>query len=517
MNEKKYNCFLVKDTEKNLLKFSYNTKFGIYYEKSINGKWQEKEVVYKESFENFYVMEGYDGSINIFCQDVCGDIILCTLEENLWEYKTILYMKHNEITPIEVKAFFSRKKMHFLYNLINEKDDIEMIIHQSCKGLSNWTSSEMLINIDCYSSLNYYISQSYNSCVMLINNIKEGIYKLSSRVFNLYKNLWEKEIVIYISRSPYKDFSFCVLENRSHYLIVTEENDLDILIYQYKDILTDKEIEMQKNIILFEHERIDSCIVLNLDNILWALWISDKKLYGCFSKNNGQDFSNPLVYKSFDNIMPEKANYKEFIHEENKYIDNEIYIFNHNGEVYLFLYELLLPQITLDINNSNKYISCEYISSENNNINYKDIEDKSKNSISKIKEVKGNFTKFEVFNIEKLEEKIKEQNEKIRKLNNDIVNQENQLLSLKYKLNKEKEKVFIINEENNTLKEKKEYLEKKMLLKDKEKLSIESKLVEKNKENEYLKQRINEINSNKKDKSKGEKFSIKKWIFDNKE
>lgn len=56
-----------------------------------------------------------------------------------------------------------------------------------------------------------------------------------------------------------------------------------------------------------------------------------------------------------------------------------------------------------------------------------------------------------------------------------------------------------------------------MLLKDKEKLSIESKLVEKNKENEYLKQRINESNSNKKDKSKGEKFSIKKWIFDNKE
>ncbi|WP_195263546.1 hypothetical protein [Clostridium sp. 1001275B_160808_H3] len=522
MNEKKCDCFLVRNKMNSLLRFSYSNSLGIYYQTFRNGKWQEKDIIYKESFETFYVIEDFNGNVNVLCQDVCGDVVLCTLDDSRWKYKTLLHMKYNEIMPIELKAFFIGKKIHFLYNLINENDETQMIIHQHNKRLNDLAPSEVLITLDCYSNLSYYISQSYNYCVVLINTMSYGIYKLSSRVFNISKDLWEKEMIIYISRLPYKDFSFCVLENRCHYLIVTEENNLNVLIYQYKDILSDKQKELQKNLILFENEKVDSCTILTLDKVLWALWISDKKLYGCFSKNNGQDFSNPAVYKIFEDIMPTKAYYKEFI-EENRYIDNEIYIINYNNEVNLFLHELLIAKVDLDIDSNKQDVGFEDILYGNIEISYKDIDNKSRDLISLDKEVKDNYEHIEVSSTEKLQNEIKCQNEKIIKLdnkikmlNNTIGKQKNELASLRYTLNKEKEKVYRINKDNNSLKEKNEFLEKKLLLKDKEKLSLEKRLIEKNKENENLKQEINEKNSNNKDKTREEKFSIKKWIFDNK-
>lgn len=526
MNDQKYNCFLVMSTKKNLLRFSYSTSLGIYYQVFINGKWLDKKIIYKESFENFYVIEDFKGNINILCQDVCGDVILCTLDEKDWKYKTLLYMKHNETMPIKVKAFFSRDKIHLLYNFIDNNKDLEKIVYQPYEELNKWASAEDIIKVDCYSSLSYYISQSYKYSVILINTMSFGIYKLSSRVLDLSKNIWGKEIVIYISRLPYIDFSFCVVENRSHYLIITEENKLNVVIYQYKEILLDKEMELQKNIILFEEEKVDSCIIMTLDKVLWALWISNKKLYGCFSTNNGQDFSNPEVYKIFNNKMPTKVCYKEFTgEEENKYRDNEIYISNYKGEVHLFLDELLDAQVALDIDNINK-LSTNFndIDYKDRDINHKDIECNSKSLNYTNREVKDYCMELESFNIEKLQKKLKDQTEKIIKLDNEIKilndnisKQKNQLSNLQYKFNKEKERLSISIKENNMLKEKNDYLENKLLLKDKEKVSIEERLLEKNKENESLRQEINERKFNNKDKNRGEKFSIKKWIFDNKE
>ena len=42
MNDKKYDYFLVRNKMKNLLRFSYDHRLGIYYEVLINGKWQKK-------------------------------------------------------------------------------------------------------------------------------------------------------------------------------------------------------------------------------------------------------------------------------------------------------------------------------------------------------------------------------------------------------------------------------------------------------------------------------------------
>ena len=92
MTNGKYIYFFVKEKKGGLLKFSYDRKLGIYYKILRGEKWSEEKGVYKDSFEYFYVLEDERGIINLFCQDISGDIILCKLENEKWTYKTILYI-----------------------------------------------------------------------------------------------------------------------------------------------------------------------------------------------------------------------------------------------------------------------------------------------------------------------------------------------------------------------------------------------------------------------------------------
>lgn len=79
-----------------------------------------------------------------------------------------------------------------------------------------------------------------------------------------------------------------------------------------------------------------------MKNALWALWICGDNLYGCFSKNHGQNFSSPRVYKHFDKGVPIKVFYQEYLEDkQNKYSCYEIYVISINGEEQMFLEELL--------------------------------------------------------------------------------------------------------------------------------------------------------------------------------
>ena len=104
MNSEAYNDILIKTKYESLLRFSYDDKYGIYYE-DINKEETKKNIVYRESFKYFYVTEDMNGNVNVICQDLCGDIILCIFMDGTWKYKTLFYMKYNFITPIKVKGF----------------------------------------------------------------------------------------------------------------------------------------------------------------------------------------------------------------------------------------------------------------------------------------------------------------------------------------------------------------------------------------------------------------------------
>lgn len=348
MNNRKYQCFLVKNGDGILLKFSYDSKQGIYYEMYIKEKWSEKKNIYKESFENFYVLMDLNYKIHVFCQDICGDIILCTLEGMEWKYKTLLHMKYNIITPIEIKAFFSYQDIHLLYKILDKNTNSEFLVHQVAKEGVQWGYPSIIDKLDYYSRFDYHTSSNCRSNTILLNTMSEGVYKLMARNYNINEYRWGKEEIIYKSLLPYIDSTIFVEENRKHYLFIIQDNQFRKVIYQCK------EIGLPKNIILFEHEEIDSCLIVLLNEVLWTMWISEDKLYGCFSIDYGKNFNAPRVYRYFSNILPKRGLYQEcLIDKENKYISNDIYIINFELEEKLNLNKNLESQVAIEIDNKN--------------------------------------------------------------------------------------------------------------------------------------------------------------------
>lgn len=505
VTNEKYEFFLVKQKDGKLLKIFYDSQQGICYQILMKYGWSEKKSIYKESFEYFYVLEELDEKIHIFCQDICGDIILCTLEGQGWKHKTLLHMKYDIIMPIHIRALFSLQDIHLLYNVVDKHTYSEMLVHQVAKDGVLWSCPQIIFKLDCYSRVYYRICQECKSNIILLSTMLAGVYQLISRSFHIIEGRWGKEEVIYMSPLPYIDFTFCLEENRKHYLFITQDDHVNRVIYQYK------EVGLQKNTILFQYEKINSCTLILYNRVLWALWICDNKIYGCFSTDYGKNFSNPRVYRHFDKELPVKVLYQEYLADnQNNYFINEIYVMNVNGQEQLLLPELLEAPIDTEVENN------------------KDLEHKVENSIFKKEELKKYFSKVKVLKREKeeLELKLNQAYEELRTLKEDIQYEKSQISNLKYKFYIEKEKLKSYINDNDMLRRRNSFLEQKILLSDKEKILVEKKLDEKEKENEYLKQQINvksagdlsdaeEIKTrNENEIPKNARFSLIKWLFD---
>lgn len=349
MVNEKYDCYLIKQKDGTLLKFSYNSQQGIYYQIFMKQNWSDKKSIYKESFKYFYVLEERNGKINVFCQDICGDLILCTLEGTKWKSKILLRMKYDAIMPVYIRAFFYLDDIHLLYNLVDKRTYSEVLVHQIAEGGVKWNLPQIITQLDSYYRFPYCIYQDSKSNLVLLNTMLAGVYQLTSRNFHIIEGRWGKEEVIHTSLLPYIDFTFCVEENRSHYLFITQDDQINRVIYQYK------EIGLQKNIILFQHEKIDSCLLILSHSMLWALWICDNKLYGCFSTNHGQNFNSTKIYKEFHKELPVKVFYQEYLTDnQNNCNCHETYVISLNGEETIFLPELL-ENLTIAQTGDNDY------------------------------------------------------------------------------------------------------------------------------------------------------------------
>lgn len=505
MTNEKYDYFLVKNKDGGLLKFCYDSQQGIYYQIFMKHKWSEKIVIYRESLEYFYVLEERNGEIHVFCQDICGDLILFTLEGTEWKHRTLLYMKNDVIIPIRIRAFFCSQDIHLIYNLVDKYNNSEVLVHQISKYGISLSLPQIIAKLDCCSRLSYSICKDSKFYIVLLNTMLAGVYRLISRKFYIAEGRWGKEEVIHTSILPYIDFTFCIEGNRKHYLLITQDDQVNSVIYQYK------EIGLQKNTILFQHENIKSCILILYNRVLWALWICNNKLYGCFSTDYGKDFSSPRVYRHFDKVLPIKVLYQEYLRgKENNYFINEIYALNIDGQEQLFLPELLEASMDTEVGN-------------NKNLDYK-----AENSIFKKKESKNYFAKIEVLKKEKeeLELKLNKAYEELRALNEAIKYEKNQMANLKYKFYNEKEKIKTYINDNDILRKKNSFLEEELLLIEKEKMLTGKKLAEKEKENNKLKQQIDfehveNISNSEEDKTrdknniqKHERFSLIKWLLD---
>lgn len=351
MNSKFYNDVLIKTKYGSLLRVSYDDIYGIYYE-DINKEEIKKNIVYRESFKYFYVTEDMNGNVNVICQDLCGDIILCIFMDGTWKYKTLFYMKYNFITPINVKGFYLERDLKIIYYL--DSDTKNLYFNE---GSNNYPTKIYSEN-NCL-DLKFNILKDNDRTFVIVNSISIGIYKLVLKEFNIEENVFKKDRIIYISKNQYNDFSYLTSKDEVHFLMIVNEDKKNSIIYKKINIVDER--RFYEDIILFENEKsiISSCLIIELKGLLYAFWISENKLYGCYSLNFGEDFSTPIIYMDLKEIFIKKVQ----LIEGNK--NKEIYVVESNGHINLFLEDIIEDNNTLEID----YKEISYSSIKNSELN----------------------------------------------------------------------------------------------------------------------------------------------------
>lgn len=351
MNSKFYNDVLIKTKYGSLLRVSYDDIYGIYYE-DINKEEIKKNILYRKSFKYFYVTEDMNENVNVICQDLCGDIILCIFMDGTWKYKTLFYMKYNFITPINVKGFYLERDLKIIYYL--DSDTKNLYFNE---GSNNYPTKIYSEN-NCL-DLKFNILKDNDRTFVIVNSISIGIYKLVLKEFNIEENVFKKDRIIYISKNQYNDFSYLTSKDEVHFLMIVNEDKKNSIIYKKINIVDER--RFYEDIILFENEKsiISSCLIIELKGLLYAFWISENKLYGCYSLNFGEDFSTPIIYMDLKEIFIKKVQLIEG--HKNK----EIYVVESNGHINLFLEDIIEDNNTLDID----YKEISYSSIKNSELN----------------------------------------------------------------------------------------------------------------------------------------------------
>lgn len=315
----------IKISEKNIIRFSHNNRMGIYYEIIKDNRIIKRISVIKTSFKYFDVSKDFNGNIYLICQDEIGNIIFLNLINNKWKFRTLFYLKNKNITPIKMKSFFQNKDLKLITNL--DSNPKKVYYSDDLKEMN------LIYNDENDLSVNYDIvfGEKYNS--LLIHAVSFNMFKIIIKSFSKVKKRWNRNKIVYISNRNYIDNSYCEIDNKIHFLIVLEEKNNKSIIY--KNINIDSYDMLQKETIIFEHNDISSCLIVEEKKVLWAFWISDNKLFGSFSLNKGEVFSSPIVYKHFNGEYIKKG---KLIKEDNRI---DVYFYEENGLIYLILDNIL--------------------------------------------------------------------------------------------------------------------------------------------------------------------------------
>lgn len=373
MNKKVYNDFLLRTKDKKLLRFSYKDNIGIYFETIINNKIINKNIIDKEHLKYFYIFEDYNIDINLIYQDLAGNINLCIISGDSCKYMNLFYNQHNIITPINIKGFSLKNDFMLLYNF---DDDANKIYFR--KNIN--TQSKLIYNEKNDININYKIFSGNDYIALIIYSISFNMFKIILKIYDIKSGNWINNKIIFITNHPYTDMSFCITNNKLHSFIIINEEKKKYLIYKYNDL--DKKEYLQREVTIYEDEDISSCLTIEVNKVMWLLWIIKDKMYGCYSVDFGESFSKPSIY--LDNIK-DNIRKVEFIDAgKNK----EIYISEENGNITLFLEELIKYNHPFDINY--KEITYNFKDKEESNTFHKEIKSISEIANNKKSQIVNN-------------------------------------------------------------------------------------------------------------------------------
>ena len=304
MENKKNSYYLVRYKPNILLKFSYKESIGIYYELIKDGKRLEGKIIHKSAFRHFNIVYSKDSSINLICQDICGDIILYKFRKGKWSFKALLYMKYNKISPINFYSYEDNQELRFLYSDIDyRKCEIISVNFNECL---EYDFTNVILREKNINSLDYRIFSNGENNFILISTKDFSGENLILRKLDIEDEMKDLKKEIMVENCEYKDMSFLPIDQQCHFLFLKEYDKLRTINYKvfyYKD-----EKYYSNEFELFKGIDIKSCILIEERGLIFAFWICDNNLYGAFLIDEEKGFSRPIIYRNIKGKNIKKIN-----------------------------------------------------------------------------------------------------------------------------------------------------------------------------------------------------------------
>ncbi|MBR1735500.1 MAG: hypothetical protein IJ736_00590 [Firmicutes bacterium] len=338
-------------------------------------KWgnEEREIICGVSP---YFTENIDdkGRLMMFCQNMQGDIILCTENNGQWKAVTILENSRSERQKMLFYCIAGAGNMSLIYNVPTDN----IIMRQNLGKNGVWEAPEKLDDI--YDGDNEIFKVQIIKGDHLLLFYRKKSPELQAGYKEITKNKSGSFNMIYSTGYNISDSSYITDGENIHFLYIVKSMFFNQVIYRRKDGKG-----LSASLVLFEGQGVKDCIVQIIVGKLYCCFICSGRILYRVSNDNGNSFEKTARYEKPVSSAVSKA---EFICDEknDKFICSEVYT-NGKGssEVYFineYLYVSAEEQTEKNIEDND-----EYRKMKNALLMYKKEIEKKENTISDMNEM----------------------------------------------------------------------------------------------------------------------------------
>ena len=323
--------------------FFYHAKDGICFEKKLETGWDEYQILFKNSMNDFDVTVDHRDYIHLVCQDKTGSIIYLTYNNRQWQKYVILKSKSAKAYRKNFKMLLVNQWINLIYTI--EYKEKTLLVHHVLDNRDVPPNVIDYIN-DTQRSFCAAVDNSSNMHIFYQSDAQSGrlgykTYIWSKKTWSHFTSVQEQSTDI---RSPY---AIVDKQDNIHLTYLKKAADSYHIIYKRKPYRPSENLSWDKEITVHTRANKSSIpVMLATGENLWLLWHQNISVYSSFSQNNGTTWSSPTQFMAGRYGDIDLFGYISAVERDNAHtICNRCYGYGNNHNIVLYVLSNYLQQL----------------------------------------------------------------------------------------------------------------------------------------------------------------------------
>lgn len=362
--------YIIRQSNNRLICFYNSSENSIIYKTYENNRWSPVKELIANTLKKFTVTLSHNGTLYVFCQSIDGDIILCTSDKTLnnWSNKVILKNKSNKKHTVLFYPIIKSSGLCIIYNLPLDDEGPKLVL-QNLDESGKWTTPYPIDNFSPFKGNMFEVQNISNEHLIIFYQSKRTENNIGYREVTSDKCSNFKPI--HLTSYQIMDTSFVTTNDTIHALYIVKS------MFSYQILYRKKLIDGFSNpIVIWEGQKIENCLLSIINNTIVASFKYRGQIFMSFSKNQGETFTRPDIYRNKLCINPKKCIYisEPPMNEKDFYV-REIYVDSNNPwdiQILPEMYENFYPTDVKIQDTPKKTINPE-VNSEETQVEMKNI------------------------------------------------------------------------------------------------------------------------------------------------